>query len=296
MADTLSANVAELTQEIIDATVMQMPSLAPMINLVERKTIQSGKNALEIPRANSTFAVQTPTDGDELVNTSQFDLTSSTITPTLRALHVRISERAQRFSQEDILSLVSQELSRAQAQDIDDDITAEFANVTATAGTTNTDITIADLRNARRQLMDVAVASGGPAPDPLFAVLAPIPVENLLTNLGLQGTVAVGTATGEQFIPQGMSSDFIRQYGVNGMPLVGVDLFWDGYITEDANSDDLGCMFSRQAFQLAMSKDWDMKTFEESNWIGTILRAVADYNSGIGKYNAWAVQLIADGA
>ncbi len=296
MTDTLATNVAEITQELIDATVMQMPQVAPMMNLVERLDIPSGKNSVEIPRANSTFSVQTPTDGDELVNTSQFDLTSTTISPTLRAIHFRITDRAMRFSQEDVLKLVSQEMARAQGQDIDDDITAEFANVTATVGTTNTDITIADLRGARRQLMDVTVANGGPAPMPLVTVLAPIPVENLMTNLGLQATVTTTTGTGTQFITDGLSADFIRQYFVPGASIVGVPTFVDGYISEDSNNDDLGCMFSKQEFQLAMSKDWDMKTFEESNWIGTILRAVADYNSGIGKYNAWGVQIIADGA
>ncbi len=292
MADTLATNVSQITQELIAATVMQMPQLAPMMNLVERVDIPKGKDSVEIPRANSTFTVQTPTDGDELVNTSQFDLTSTTINPTLRAIHVRVSDRAMRFSQEDVLSLVSQEFARAQAQDIDDDLTAEFSNITATVGTTNTDITIADLRIARRTLQDVAVASGGPPPPPLFTVLAPIPVENLLTNLGLQPT----DSTNAPFIPAGLSQELLQQYFIPGASVVGVPTFVDGYITEDGNGDDLGMMGSKQSLQLAMSKEWDMDTFKESNWIGTIIRAVADYNSGIGKYNSWAVQVIADGS
>ncbi len=296
MADTLAENVAELTQEMIDATVMQMPQQAPLMNLVERINIPDGKNSVEIPRNNSTFSVSTPTEGDEFTTTSQFDLTSTTISPTLRAISVRITERARYFSQEDIVSLVSEELARAQGQDIDTDISAEFSNLGGTDnGTTNTDLTIDVLRATRRGLMANTVANGGPAPDPIYTVLAPTPVENLLANLGTQGVVATGTATGQQFVPAGLSEDFIRQYFVDGMPLVGVSTFWDGYLTEDGSSDFICAMFSEQALQLAMSKDWDMKIFEESEWIGVVLRTVADYNSGVGKYANWGAPVTADG-
>lgn len=292
MSDTLAAQVAEITQELIAATTMQMPQNAPMMNLVERINIPNGRNSVEIPRANSTFTVQTPTEGDELVNSSQFDLTSTTINPTLRAIKVRVSDRARYFSQEDILSLISQELARAEGQDVDTDLLAEFTNFGLSAGTTNQDTTVAVWRAARRALQANTVANGGPAPDPIFAVLAPIPVENLLTNMGLQGVVA-STAP---WTPRGMSEDFIRTYLVPGTPIVGVPIFWDGYMTEDGSGDFICGMFSKQSLQLAMSKDWDMQTFTESDWIGVILRAVADYNSGVGKYANWGVAVTADGA
>ena len=49
-------------------------------------------------------------------------------------------------------------------------------------------------------------------------------------------------------------------------------------------------------WMLAMSKDWDMRQFEESEWIGVIIRTVADYNSGVGKYANWGVAITADGS
>jgi hypothetical protein len=296
MVDTLAANVAELSQELVDATVMQMPQVAPLMNLVERIDIPTGRNSVEIPRANSTFSVQTPTEGDDIVESSQFDLTSTSIAPTLRAINIRISERARYFSQQDTLRLISQELARAQGQDVDTDISAEFANFGQSAGVTNTDLTISTLREARRKLQANTVANGGPSPDPIYTVLAPIPVENLMTNLGLQGVVPVGTASGQQFVSQGLSEEFIRQYFVDGINLVGVGTFWDGYLTEDGSGDFICSMHSRSALQLAMSKDWDMRQFEESEWIGVIIRSVADYNSGVGKFPNWGVKITADGA
>lgn len=286
--------MAEITQEMIAVTTRLMPQNAPMMNLSERIRIPKGRNSVELPRVNSTFTVQTPTEGDDIVTSSQFDLTSTTISPTLRVIKVRISERARYFSQEDVLALVSDELSRAEGQDLDTDLSAEFANFLAAndVGTTNTDITVAVARQARRLLQANSVANGGPAPDPLALVLAPIPVENLLTNMGTQGVVA-STAP---WIPAGLSEQFIKQYLVPGTPIVGVPIFWDGYLTEDGSGDFICGMFSKKALQYAVSKDWDMRTFEESEFVGVILRAVADYNSGVGKFAGWGSTVTADGA
>ena len=294
MPTTLAANVSALSDALIEATTMQMPQEAPLMNLVERPRIEKGHNALLLPRATSTFEVQTPTSGDDLTTTSQFTIGSTTITPTLRAIYVKIDERAERFSQEALLKLISQEMARAQAQDIDVDISAEFANFAAAndVGTTNTDLTIAVVRQARRLLQSTTPANGGPAPSPLYTVLSPIVVENLITNLGLQGVVG----STSPWVPDGLSEDFIKNYFVQGYGLVGVDTYWDGYLTEDGSGDFICAMFSKQAIQLAMSKDWDMKTFEESEFVGVILRAVADYNTGIGKYAAWGATITADGA
>lgn len=296
--DTLSANVAEDTQEMIDAVVTLMPQNAPALNLFERIEIPKGNNSVEIPRVNTTFQVQTPTEGDELVSGQQLDLTSTTISPILRAQLLRISGRAEYFSKESIKALVVKEMGRSQGQDIDQDITAEFANLGLSAGTTNTDLTIGVLREARRKLMANAPIDGGPMTD-LVTILAPIPVENLLTNLGTQGVVPNDTTSitaGNGYIPAGLSQDFIKQYFVSGVNLVGVPIFWDGYMTQDGSSDFICAMASKRAIQTVYSKNWSMETFSESNWIGTILRAVADYNTGVGKFPNYGVALTADGA
>lgn len=293
MADTLSANIAETTQELIDATIMLMPQKAPMINLVTRRDIPKGKNQLEIPRVNSTSAVQTPSEGDEIVNTSVFDLTSTTITPTYRAIKARIHERAQYFSKDQLVMLISEEIAQTQAQDIDTDLLAEFVNFGNgnDVGTTNVDLLLASLRTARRLLQAVPRASGGPAPDPIFGVLSPTALENVLTNIGLVGSVA----STSPWIPAGLSEDLIKSYHVPNQQLVGVSLFWDGYITNDGSGDHICAMFSQKALWLAISKNWTIKTFENDTWPGVILRSTADYNSGVGAYPLWGSTVTADG-
>jgi len=279
---------------MIEVSARLMPQMAPIAGLSEKVNIPNGNNSALFPRVNSTFSVQTPTEGDDIVQSSQFSLTSTTISPTLRVVKVRISERAKYFSKEDIIKLCSEELSRVHGQDLDTDLSAEFANFASgnDVGTTNTDLTLAVLRTARRLLQANTVANGGPAPDPIATVLAPIVVENLLTNMGVQGVVA----STNPYIPEGLSQQLIKQYLVPGINLVGVPVFWDGYMTEDSNADYVCAMFSKRALQYAISKDWDMRTFEESEFVGVILRTVADYNSGVGKFSGHGSMVLADGA
>lgn len=290
--DNLTTQIAETVTEIVTATIELIPQKAPMAGLVKRYTIPKGHDRVEIPRVNATFTVQTPTEGDELVLGSQFDLTSTTIQPTRRAIMVRVDERPVYFSQDDVIKLISNEIARAEAQDIDTDILAEFSNLGLTAGTTNTDLTVATLRTAYRKLLENSVANGGPAPDPLYCVIAPIVYENLVTDMGLQGVVS----SNAPWIPDGVSADLIKRYFIPQNQIVGVSLFWDGYMTENGSGDHICGMYSKEAIWLAISKDWDMKTFEVPNWIGTIIRAVADYNSGVAEFANWGVKITADGA
>lgn len=298
MADTLAANVAESYQAIIAATQMLMPQKAVMMNLVEKINIPKGHGSVQIPRVNpsSLASVLSPTEGDEIVSTSQFDLTSTTISPTLRVISYRVSGRAEYFGRDDVVKMVSTEIARAQGQDIDQDLLAEITNFSTAndVGSSGTDLTLATLRKAVRLLQANPVSSGGPAEAPYFCVISPIAQEDLMTNLGLQGVFTANV--GGTWVPAGLSEELIRNYAIPQNHLVGVTMFWDGYMTENGAGDTLGGMFARQAMQLVMSKDWDLKVFNESDWIGPIIRCVADYDSGIGKYSAWGAQVTCDGA
>lgn len=292
MPDTLSTNLAEVTQELIAATVAMMPQTAVMMSLVTRQNIGQGHDRVEIPRFNSTFSVQTPTEGDELVNSSQFDLTSSTIQPTHRAIMVRIHERATYFSRDNVISMVSKELARAQGQDVDTDLTAEFPNFGQTdIGATNRNLRLADLRRGRRQLLETSVANGGPPSGSPTLVVSPMQEEMLLADAGAMGHLSAAGTNTAPWIMEGISADILKQYFVGSW--FGVGVYRDGYISA-VSSIYNGGLFVKDALMLAMSKDWDMKTFEEANWIGPIIRCVADYNSGIPSYTNWGVEVVSN--
>lgn len=292
MADTLSTNVAETTQELIAATLALLPQEAPMLSLVTRMSIPKGRDRIEVPRVNSTSAVQLPTEGDELVTSSQFDLTSTTLQPTHRAIMIRIHERATYFSRDDVVAMVSKELAQTQAQDIDTDLTAEFANFHTDndVGATNTDLDFDIIQEARLKLVKVTRANGGPAPQPLYTVLAPIPEYDVFLDLGSLGLL------GNNYVVPGISAEIMANYHIPQNKLSGVQMFRDGYMTENGSNDFICAMFAKSSLHFAVSKDWDIKTFEVPNWIGTVIRSVADYNSGILGYTHHGAQITADGA
>jgi len=292
MADTLADNLAESTNELIAATVALMPQTAPMMNLVRRQTIMKGFDRVEIPRMNSTFSVQTPTEGDEIVSTSQYDLTSTTIQPTLRAIYVRVSGRAEYFSRDNVIASVSRELARAQGEDIDTDLNAEFVNFGGTdVGATNRNLRIADIRSARRQLLAVTPANGGPAPMPIYLVVSPMQEEMLLADAGGLGAASTAGTNLSPWVPDGLSQDIIDSYFVGRW--FGVPVFRDGYIVA-VGSAFSGGFFSKEALMLAISKEWQVKTFEGSEWIGPIIRSVADYNSGIPSFTRWGIEVLSN--
>jgi hypothetical protein len=284
----------EMTQAIIQRVQVLMPQNAPMLSLVTKVDIPKGSNTASIPRVNAVSTVQTPTEGDEIVQTSQFDLTETTLTPSIRAIKVRVSERANRFSKQNLMALIAEELAQTQAQNIDELLLAQFTNFHTDndVGTTNVDLVLAVLRGARRRLKAVTRANGGPAPMPISVVLAPIPEEDLFTNLGTQGVVGA-TAP---WIPNGLSQELLKDYAMPGGRVVSAGLFWDGYMTQDGAADFLCAMFSKKALHYASSKEWATKVYDESSWIGAIIRADADYGVGLGAYTRWGSQITADGA
>lgn len=300
MADTLAAQIDESTQEIIDAAMLMMPQYSPTMNLVTQLRIPKGKKEAELPFVNSFPTVQTPTEGDEVTVTSQFDLSSVTITPEERVIKVRITKRAERFTQEQLIAIISDWLGKAQAINTEEDLIAEFQNFHTDndLGSDTTDLVLSLLRTSKRLLDSVITSNGGPAPQPISCVIAPIAGEDLLTNIGLQGVVG-STAP---WIPAGLSEDLVRQYALQGgstFQLVGTGVFISSALAADSFGAAAGgraaAMFSKKALYHCVSEDWNLETFKESEWLGVILRTYADFDSGVGPYSRWGAFLLTDG-
>ena len=296
MADTLSAQIDESTQELIDTTQIMMPQLAPMLSLATVKPIPKGKKELELPFVNSFAQVETPTEGDDLTMTSQFDLASTTIQPTFRVIRTRIHKRAERFSQEQLISLISEWIARAEAKNSDQDLLDEFANFNSDndVGGDTTDLAFSALRIARHALTDIADTDGGPAPMPIYTVLSPAAALDLMVDLGLAGGATGGSAN---YVVPGLSQEFITQWMLpaGAQHLLGVPIFWDSNIDETANGGDECGMFSKSVLYYASSDDWDLETFTESDWPGPILRTIADFESGVHGYDHHGSLIEADG-
>ena len=292
MADTLSTNISASHGPIIERAIAQMPQSAPMLSLARKMIVPKGSSSAQIPRVSSVSAVQTPNEGDELSTRSRFTLANHTITPTLRAIYVRVHARAINFSQEDLVRMVSDEMALSQGQDIDTDLTGEFGNwhTDNDIGATGVKLTLAKLRNARRLLQSVPRSKGGPPRGDIVTVVSPIVAEHVLEDIG-----ASGVGAGSNWIPAGISERMIRRFHVSEIPLMGTAVFVDGYMTADGAGDFICSMFGTEALVWACSMDWDIKVFEEAEWPGVTLRSIADYNAGIGGYQHHGCQITADG-
>lgn len=293
-ADTLFASVSATGQAMIQRAQALMPQQAPCLNLVTHLSIPKGKTQADLPYATSTGTVQQLTEGDEVSYSDNFTISATSITPGIRVIKYKISKRADRFSQENLVALVSQEISRAQAQNVDQLITAQFTNFHTDndVGSSGTDLAFAILRDSKTLLMRNATISGGPAPGRISCVIAPTPYNNLMTNLGAQGVVA----SSNPWIPQGLSADIMKQFAVPGGDLLGgVGIFWDGYMVANGAADYLCAMFSEKAIYYVSSQEWQTETFSESEWLGVILRADADYGVGLSPFTHWGSQITADG-
>ena len=186
MADTLTTNISASYAAMVERTIAQMPQSAPMLSLARKLIVPKGSNSAQIPRVSSVSSVQTPGEGDELSTTSRFTLASNTISPTFRAIYVRIHVRAINYSQDDLVRLVSDEMALSQGQDIDTDLTGEFANwhTDNDVGVSGEQLTLAKLREARRILQSVKRSKGGPPRGDVVTVLSPVVAEHVLEDMG----------------------------------------------------------------------------------------------------------------
>lgn len=294
MPDTLFASVSATGQSMIQRAQALMPQQAPCMNLVSKLTIPKGKTQADLPYATSTATVQQLTEGDEVGYADNFTISVSSIVPGIRVIKYKISKRAERFSQEQLTVLVSDEMSRAQAQNVDQLITGQFTNFHTDndVGSSGTDLAFSALSAAKVLLMRNTVINGGPAPGKISCVIAPTPYGNLMTNLGAQGVVA----SSNPWIPAGLSQDIMKQFAVPGGDLLGgVGIYWDGYMVANGAADYLCAMFSEKAIYYVSSQEWEHDVFSESGWLGVILRSDADYGVGLSPFTHWGSQITADG-
>lgn len=292
MADTLSTNISASYAAMVERTIAQMPQSAPMLSLARKLIVPKGSNSAQIPRVSSVSTVQRPSEGSELSTTSRFTLSSTSISPTFRAIYVRIHVRAINYSQQDLVRLVSDEMALSQGQDIDTDLTGEFANwhTDNDIGATGEKLTLAKLREARRVLQSVKRSKGGPPRGDVVTVLSPVVAEHVLEDLG-----ATGVGSNSSWIPAGISERLIRRFHVSEIPLMGTAVFVDGYMAHDGDGDYICSMFGTEALVWACSMDWEMSIFEEAEWPGVTLRSMADYDTGIAGFSHHGCQITADG-
>lgn len=296
--DTISsqANLSEVFDIMYATAEALMPEYETMMKLVTRYNIPRGADRVRVPFQDSTFAVNTLTDGDEVTTVQRFSIDTIDLTCTQFVLAYRISDRAMRFSLPDLARMAGEELAKAKAEKFEADLLATTDDAgSQDLGATGANTNLGHVRDSRALLYNVARASGGPAPDPLSLVINPIQEAHLLTDIG----VAAASTT---FIRNLQDPNLIgAPYGVNGYlgNVLGVPVYRSGLIdstVQGVTTPANGAMFSRRGILLGVSKDWDLESFQESEWPGIIVRAIGDYGVRLGPFPSWCIQFDTDTA
>lgn len=291
---TSQANFSEVVDVMIATAEGLDLEFAVMMGLVTRVDIPRGSDRIRIPYQDSIFEAQAYTDGDEISVVQRFSLDTLELTTTQLQLTYRISDRALRFSTQDLGSLAGEELARAQQERFEVDLLSlgdDTGSIDLGAAGANT--TLSHIRNTRTLLRNVARSQGGPAKDPIVLVINPIQEDHLLADLGVG---AVAGSAGDQRIPNGLTQEIIEN-GWFSMTILRLPIFVSGYIAQTVGSvtaPSLGIAFSKRALILGVAKDWDVKPYDESHWPGIIVRAMTDYGARVGPFPQHVIQFDTD--
>lgn len=298
-ADTIStqANMSEVIDVMIATAEALELEFAVMSGLVTRVEIPNGADRVRIPYQDSTFVVQPHTDGDEISVVQRFSLDTLELTATELQLSYRISATAMRLSTQDLGAMAGDEFAKAQQERLEVDLLSLLDDTgSQDLGSSGANTTLDHVRNARTLLKNVARAQGGPARQPVVLVINPIQEDHLLADLGVTAaTAAVAGANGVQRAA-GISDELLNSPWFI-QSLLKVPVFSTGYVATtvgSVTSPSIGGMFSKRALLYGVSKDWDMKVYDESHWPGLIVRGMAHYGSRLGPFPQHVVQFDTD--
>lgn len=241
--DTVYAAI--ISDVVLDALMAAVvtPSLLDHYDL-------SGKpsKAVDIPKADK-FTAAAVAEGVEVANTA---LTTAKVTLTA-------SEVAIMATITDVLEVSDipaahgarlRQLGRAMADKVDIDVTALAAGFSQTVGTTNVDLTFANILSA------IFTLEGANAPKPYVGVLHPVQVANIRTAAAAQ-TVSVfpsnsGIRGGTNELGAAGSPGFFGSW-------FGIDLYFSTNVaTANAAVDRAGMIFSKN-YALGMVEKWAAK-------------------------------------
>jgi len=290
------SEIVDTINQIAEALELEF---SVMPQLVMRREIPRGQDRVRVPYQTVTFELQDHTDGDEIVFGQQMGIDTIDLTTSQLVLPYRISGRALRFPAVDLAALCGQEEAKARAEALEVRLLA-ITNDTGSqdlGDSNSTDTNIGHIRVIRRMLRNVARASGGPAPTPIYGVINPIQEEDLLSDLGVVAASTGSTNTQARVIPGVLEKMFDVSPSMEDAffgTILRIPLFTSGYIAATNGSvtaPNNGAIFSSKALILGVAQEWDRKVFEESDWDGPKVRAMTDYGARLGPFPSWCVQL-----
>ena len=286
--NSTQADFSELTTFIAAAAMTLDLEFQSVERMATRYEIPRGHDRVRVPFQNSTFDVQPYSDDDEVSVSQRFSLDTLELTINMRVISYRISERATRLSYVDLGAMAGQELVKARSEHLE----AFLLDILEGAGLSGGDATfdIGEVREALRALLDVPRVDGGPAKRPLFSVVSPTAEFEIYADIGISSAAGVfqrplnsGGKIEDILLGSGPAIE-----GNYAFDLLGVPFFRSGYFAQTTAgvtvADINGFMFSKSALLLGVSKDWDLKIYDEARYPGLIVRSMSDFGGRLGPF------------
>ena len=249
--ETTTTSLDDLCQAIIAEARMVLSQGSDLSNYIMKRPLPKGKSGVTFPKY-AALTASALTEGTDLTSNSQVSTSGTTITPTqvgLMAVVTDIVDWASNAPQlgADIGKLMGDAILAKRNQDI----WALFDGFSQTAGTTNTDITEANIASCVRQLM------AAKAPRPYYMAITPHVFEDLITIYSTNSNFTA-TEIRNMVLEKG---ELPPIYGV--IPLL-VDNLASGTSAGKADAADAKCgVFSRQA--IGMVEGYDIQIEPERN-------------------------------
>ncbi len=242
---TITGSLADSLETIIDEAriVKSFPGKVPM--LAERHMLKPNTGLSWDEISIPTMSAQAVTETTIMDNPQQYADLLLTITPTVTGITTIVTDRTyRRISKETVGQLGGVAQAAIERKRAEDGLTT-LDGATIELGATTTPVEFSDFSHAvdRVKIGDTNEPAGGP----VYGVLHQYHV----TDIKDQITAGIGTYT----VPEGITEKTFRQ-GFSGT-LGGANIFEDGNIAIDSNTDAKSFIFAR--FGLLLIEGHDIK-------------------------------------
>ena len=243
MAQTsATGNLENASREMISTARYTEEHSAPILNLVEKFTLQKGSDTLVIPKV-AQMTISDLTEGQDIVDTEEIGMSTVSVTPSEVGGKVIITYKLLRQNSQNIWRVVGRQLGEGMARKKDSDLAALFSalNGGTALGAAG------DQFSAAKASRVVAVAKANKYGQNLRAVMHPNQIYRASADLSTVGSAA----TVSNPIASGASQDQLKDYF--RFSISGVNFYEDGNITVDSCGDADGAIFDQGALGILTS-------------------------------------------
>jgi len=276
--ETITTDIDELSSIVIAEARLTIQNRQDLRTLLTQRTISPGQNSVRFPKyANQTAAAITE---GSAISLSKVTTTGIVLTPGVNAAWgMTITDMANLTSPQAAADL-GRIAGDAILTKINKDIFALFDGFSTTLGSSNTDLTLANIRAAKKKLLQAN------APGPHYFVFTPEVWEDLHTQLQASGATNLLSDRAKDALLAGVIDTDISFFGL-------VPVCVTSGISEVG---DVKCgAFSPLA--LGYVEAWDFKVLTSQNTfkVGTDISVSSSY--AVGEIDdAFGIELLADGA